>query len=222
MTTRAGPATYGRPVEVWTQVGAALSPEAGAGAWTYAALLPAMVLEGPVATVVGGALAGAGHASLLAVWVLAVGADLVADSLLFAVGRAGHRPRAARWLHRLGLRGERRERLSRRAHEHLGSLVVGAKLVDVGAVPAFLATGLAGVPFHRVLGWNAVCTAVRAGALVALGVLAGRHAQAVLEHWWAAPLAGLALGGGVLAVRALVLRARSAAGRRRGVARAAA
>ena len=95
-------------------------------------------------------------------------------------------------------------------------MIVGAKLVDVGAVPAFLATGMASVPYRRVLAWNAPATAVRAGVLVLLGVLAGRQiAAALLAEPWLAAAAGLALALSLTTIRALVVRVVSRRGARR-------
>ncbi|WP_432564273.1 hypothetical protein [Kineococcus sp. SYSU DK003] len=178
----------------------------------YSVLAPAMVVEGPVATFVGGTLVGAGHAALLVVWLLAFCTDVVLDSALFAVGRlarrAGRFPRAARLAERLGFTADRQEALSRKACDHLPSVVAGAKLVDVGAVPAFLAAGWSGVAYRRFAGWVALLTAVRVSVLVGLGVLTGDHLAARLEGLlaqpWLAVLAGLTLAGLLLAARALV------------------
>jgi membrane protein DedA with SNARE-associated domain len=177
----------------------------------YAALAPAMVLEGPVATFVGGTLVGAGHAALVLVWLLAFGTDLVLDSVLYLLGRAGRRagrhPRAARLTARLGFTAERQDALSRRARDRLGTVVAGAKLVDAGAVPAFLAAGWAGVGYARFLGWTALLTALRVSVLVGLGVLTGEHLAArvegVLDRPWLAVLGGLALAAVLLGARAL-------------------
>ncbi|WP_380170158.1 hypothetical protein ACFEMC_13755 [Kineococcus sp. DHX-1] len=189
----------------------------------YAALLPAMVAEGPVATFAGGALVGAGQAALVAVWLLAFGTDLVLDSGLFLLGRltrragrAGRFGRFGRWAAalaaRLGLTADRQDALARRATDHLPALVAGAKLVDVGAVPAFLAAGWAGVRYRRFAVWVALCTAVRVSVLLGLGLATGERLAAtgpgtvadLLSRPWLTVLAGLALGGALLAVRALV------------------
>ena len=177
----------------------------------YAVLAPAMLLEGPVATFVGGTLVGAGHAALVLVWLLAFGTDVVLDSALYLLGRAGRRagrrPWAARLTARLGFSAGRQDALCRKASDHLGGVVAGAKLVDVGAVPAFLAAGYAGVAYRRFLGWTALLTAVRVSVLVGLGALTGEHLAArvegVLDRPWLAVLGGLCLAAVLLAVRAV-------------------
>ncbi|WP_432544751.1 hypothetical protein [Kineococcus sp. SYSU DK002] len=178
----------------------------------YGVLAPAMALEGPVATFVGGTLVGAGHAGLLVVWALAFAIDVVLDSGLFALGRlarrAGRFPRAAALAARLGFTPDRQERLAARASGHLPAVVAGAKLVDVGAVPAFVAAGWSGVAHRSFLGWTALFTAVKVSVLVGLGVLTGEHlasrVQGVLEHPWVAVVGGLAIGVALLGARTVV------------------
>lgn len=166
----------------------------------YLVLAVLMLLEGPATTVAAGSMVGAGVLALLPVWLLAVAADVVSDSVLFGVGRWGRHPRIRPVLTRLGFGGERAGRLLDGVVRHLPRVVLGAKLVDIGAVPAFLAAGLAGVPYRRFLGWTAAASAARAAVLVALGVLAGQHVTA-LAHSPATTVAfSAALGGCLLAV----------------------
>lgn len=180
---------------------------------TYLALVPALVVEGPVATLVAGTLVGAGHAALTVVWVLAVVVDLVVDSLLFALGRSGRRPGPARLLARLGLTPSRRARLAAAADADLAQLVGAAKLVDAGAVPALLAAGLSGVRYRRFLALAAGFTALRVSALVGAGALLGTHLAArvggLLDRPWLVVLVGLGSGLVLLAGRSLVRRLRA-------------
>lgn len=168
---------------------------------------PAMVLEGPVATLVAGAMVGVGLLGWWPAWGVAVAADLVMDSLLYAIGRSGTGSRGARLLRRLGLTDARREQLNDRIGTHLPRVVLGAKLVDIGAVPAFLAAGLAGVGYRRFLAWNAPATAVRAAVLLGLGALVGsRLSSTVRADPWLVALVGIALGLTLLAIHAAVTR----------------
>lgn len=164
---------------------------------TLAAL---MLLEGPVTTVAAGSLVATGVLALVPVWALAVCADVVGDSLLFLLGRCGRHRRVSPLLIRLGLSGARADRLQDRVGRHLPRVVVGAKLVDLGAVPAFLAAGLAGVRYRRFLGWIALTSAVRAAVLVALGLLAGQHVAALVDTPGAAVALSAALGAVLLTV----------------------
>ncbi|MCZ2824515.1 MULTISPECIES: DedA family protein [unclassified Modestobacter] len=166
----------------------------------YLVLSVLMLLEGPATTVAAGSMVGAGVLALLPVWLLAVSADVVGDSLLYALGRSGRHRRMLPLLARLGVSGARAARLLEDVRRRLPRVVVGAKLVDIGAVPAFLAAGLAGVPYRRFVGWVALTSSARAAVLVALGLLAGPHIAGIASSPWAFVSLSAALGGCVLAV----------------------
>ncbi|MCZ2847323.1 DedA family protein [Modestobacter sp. VKM Ac-2978] len=166
----------------------------------YLVLALLMLLEGPATTVAAGSMVGAGVLALLPVWLLAVSADVVGDSLLFVLGRSGRHGRMLPLLARLGVSGARAARLRKDVRRRLPRVVVGAKLVDIGAVPAFLAAGLAGVPYRRFVGWVAFTSSARAAVLVALGLLAGPHISGIASSPWAFVSLSAALGVGVLAV----------------------
>jgi membrane protein DedA with SNARE-associated domain len=168
---------------------------------------PAMLVEGPIATLMAGAMVGVGLLGWWPAWAAAVAADLIADSLLYLIGRGGTRSGGARLLRRLGLTDDRRDTLRDKVVVNLPRVVLGAKLVDVGAVPAFLAAGLAGVGYRRFLAWNAPATAVRSAVLLGLGAAAGNQlAVTVRTDPWLIALVGLALGLTLLAIHAAITR----------------
>ncbi|MFB9377285.1 hypothetical protein ACFFKU_15615 [Kineococcus gynurae] len=182
--------------------------------WGYLALTAGLVVEGPVATFVGGTLVGSGHANLVAVWVLALVVDLVLDTALVVIGRYarvyGESGTPARLAQLLGFTPERRDRLSRNVSERPGRVVAWAKLVDVGAVPAFLAIGWAGVGLPRLLRWSVPLTALRVSILLALGLALGSslssRVEDLLRQPWLMALVGLGIGLLALGVKALVQR----------------
>lgn len=168
-------------------------------------------LEGPVVTVSAAALAGAGRLPWWGVWLAAVAADVLGDTILYALGRHGDRPRVARILTRLGLTEQRRTALTGEVRNHLPRIVIGAKLVDIGAVPAYLAAGLARVGVRRFLAWIVPATAVRAAVLVGIGHLAGaRLADDLAGRPWLLLVGGVAVGVALLLGRLLVTRAATA------------
>lgn len=165
-------------------------------------------LEGPIVTVAAAALAGAGQLPWWGVWLAALVADVVGDTLLYALGRHGDRPAVARVLARLGLTDARRETLTREVRTHLPRIVIGAKLVDIGAIPAYLAAGLANVGYQRFLAWIIPVTAVRAAVLVGIGYAAGDRLAADLESQpWLLLVGGLAVGVALVVGRLAIVRA---------------
>ena len=189
-------------------LGLGLAPSAGAAGATLALIALGVLVEGPIVTVMAGSLAGAGLLDWWAVLLVAVLADVVADTAFFVLGRAGRRPRVAPVLSRLGLTGDRWETLRATVTENLPRVVLGAKLVDVGAIPAFLATGLAGVRLERFLAWVLPATAVRATVLVGIGSLVGgRLAEELADRPWILVAVGLGVGLVLVTGRALWVRA---------------
>ncbi|QYN33855.1 VTT domain-containing protein [Pseudonocardia sp. DSM 110487] len=171
------------------------------------------LLEGPVVTVTAAALAGAGVLSWWGVWLAAASADVIADTLLYLLGRHGDRGRPRRMLARLGLTDERRDALTVQVHSHLPRVVIAAKLVDLGAVPAFLAAGLAGVGLRRFLAWVVPATAVRSGVLVGVGFLAGeRFSEDLTTRPWLLAVGGLAIGVLLIVGRSAITRRASVGG----------
>lgn len=74
-------------------------------------------------------------------------------------------------------------------------------------MPAFLATGLAGVPHRRFMTWIVPATAVRSSALVGLGALAGAPlANEVIARPELALVTGVVLGATLLAIRVSLTR----------------
>lgn len=168
-------------------------------------------LEGPIVTVSAAALAGAGQLPWWGVWLAAVAADVLGDAILYALGRHGDRPKIARMLARLGLTEQRKEALVSEVHTHLPRIVIGAKLVDIGAVPAYLAAGLSRVGIRRFMAWIVPATAVRAAVLVGIGYLAGdRLADDLAGEPWLLVAGGLTVGVALVLARVLVTRAATA------------
>jgi membrane protein DedA with SNARE-associated domain len=169
------------------------------------------VVEGPVVTVTAAALAAVGVLPWWGVWLAAASADVLADTALHTLGRHGDRGRPRRLLARLGLTDERRDALTVQVHAHLPRVVIAAKLVDLAAVPAFLAAGLAGVGLRRFLAWVVPATAVRSGVLVGIGFLAGnRFSDALTARPWLLAVGGLAFGASLVIGRAVAVRVAAA------------
>lgn len=169
------------------------------------------VVEGPVVTVAAAALAAVGVLPWWGVWLAAASADVLADTLLHTLGRHGGRGGPRRVLAWLGLTDQRRDELTVQVHAHLPRVVIAAKLVDLAAVPAFLAAGLAGVGLPRFLAWVVPATVVRSGVLVGIGFLAGeRFSDHLVARPWLLAVGGIAFGASLVIGRAVAVRLASA------------
>lgn len=125
---------------------------------------PVALVEGPLATLVAGALAGKGTLSLGGVITVATLADLAGDSVLWLVGRH--------------LRHRIPRRFIRRLHptiplsdlrRNAGRILVFGKLTHCLGAPLLVASGMARVPFLPFLGFNLAATIPKITAFALLG-----------------------------------------------------
>ncbi len=180
----------------------------------YLVMFSLMVLEGPLAMVTSGMLVATGLMSFLVVLVLAVVADVGADTAYFFAGRLARRStsngRVTRMLARLGATAERRTRLEAAVQRSLARILIGAKVFDTAAIPVIVTAGGAGVGYLRFLRWNLVITIPKAALLLAVGALIGDRVRPYLT-----PANGLLFAAAGLSVWLTVFGVRRLHGRLR-------
>jgi membrane protein DedA with SNARE-associated domain len=116
------------------------------GGWNYLLLMVLIVVQGPIATMLGGAAAAAGLLNPFGVLGVAVVGNLGADAFWFTMGRASKIGALGRWSRRSQLL----VRVLREVmHEHALKVLLMAKLSIGLAVPAIIAAGLARLPWRR-------------------------------------------------------------------------
>jgi membrane protein DedA with SNARE-associated domain len=132
------------------------------------------LLEGPVATLIGAAMAGRGLLDPAAVFAVAFAGDLVGDGVLYGIGRLS--PALARRLG--GVRADamlaRSGRVHRMMHRRSWQIIALGKLTHVLGFAVILAAGAARVPFGLFLLVSALATLPKVAALVLAGCALGR------------------------------------------------
>lgn len=155
-------------------------------------MAPLALVEGPVVTVVGGALCRAGVLPILGVYLVVVVADLVGDAAMYGLGRlAPWLPQGARA--RLGLSPDRLDLLAGHFRARGAATLVFGKLTHSAGFAVLVAAGAARMPLGRFLAVNLVATLPKAAGFLALGyglgaatagledaILAGSLATAIL------------------------------------------
>lgn len=160
----------------------------------YLLLFPLILLEGPLSTVLAGVLAGAGAMTFALAAVLAVAAELTADTAIFTAGRWGLGGRAEAVLTRSGLTAARRAGLAVAVDGNLPGLLLGAKVADVAAIPVILAAGASGTSYPRFLMWSLALSIPKALLLLTVGAAFGTQAADLLTPTTTAALGLAALG----------------------------
>ena len=150
----------------------------------YLVMFSLMVVEGPLAMVTSGILVANGVMIFLVVLLLAVVADVGADTAYFFAGRLARRStahgRITRLLARLGATAERRARLEASVHRSLARIMLGAKVFDSAAIPVIVTAGGSGVRFLTFLRWNLAFTIPKATLLLLVGALIGDRVRPYL------------------------------------------
>jgi membrane protein DedA with SNARE-associated domain len=146
-------------------------------AYPYLVMFGLMVVEGPLAMVTSGMLVATGAMTFVVAVLLAVVADVGADSAYFFAGRLARRStsdgRVTRLLARAGATAERRARLEASVHRSLARIMLGAKIFDSAAIPVLVTAGGAGVGYLKFLRWNLLLTIPKATLLLLVGALIG-------------------------------------------------
>lgn len=166
----------------WSAMAAGEVPQLGA--WAYVALALLVLIEGPIATLVGAIAASAGV--MRPIWVFAAAAtgNLTADTLWYSLGYMGKSEWLIRWGRIFHLRREQILRLQGEVRENALKLIFIGKLTATLSIPALVATGLAKVPVRRWIGALLVGEVIWTGGLVLAGYKLGeslRQIEAVIQ-----------------------------------------
>ena len=131
---------------------------AGITAWLvqfgYLAIIPFVMLEGPIITVIAGSLCSAGIFKFFIALAVIIFADLVADCLYYAFGRFGKEKFLAKYGHYIGINPARAIQLENHFIGNGGkTLFLGKISHGLGGI-FLVAAGLAGMPLPKFLWYN--------------------------------------------------------------------
>jgi len=144
----------------------------------YIAIIPFIMIEGPIITVICGSLCSFGIFNLFYVYLVIVLADLTADCIYYAIGRLGHGKFLDRYGRFIGINKARALELKNHFHTKGGrTLFLGKISHGVGGV-FLIAAGLAKMPFRRFVLFNTYATLIKSLVLLLLGYFFG---QAILK-----------------------------------------
>jgi len=163
--------------------------------WGLGIIAPLAVVEGPVVTLVSGALVQAGLLGLLPVLVTLVLADLAGDVGLYLAGRHVRSLRRSAWLDRLGITRRRLARLVRGFRRNDARLLVLGKWTHAAGFAVLLAAGVAQMPPRRFVVLTLVATLPKTAVLLGIGGALGGAWDRLEGLWLWLPLvvAGLTL-----------------------------
>ena len=170
------------------------------GNWNYVLLALLVLIEGPIATLLGAVAAASGLLNPYLVFVAASIGNLTADTLWYLLGYSGRIEwlvEHGRWL---GIRRSHIEQLQRDMHAHATKIIFLAKITASFSIPALIAAGLTRVPWRKTFSVVFVGECIWTGGLVIFGY----HYSASLKRLEAGLQVLIALG--TIVFLALILR----------------
>lgn len=139
------------------------------GIWNYILLSFLVIVEGPIATLLGAIAASGGYMRPILVFLVASLSNLCSDLLWYTLGVSGK----IEWiLHvgkHVGLRNHHVKRLERSMLNHAAKIIFIAKLTNGFSLAALVAAGLTRVPIKRWLPSLAIAETIWTGTLVLIG-----------------------------------------------------
>lgn len=173
------------------------------GLWTYIILGLLVLVEGPIATLLGAAAASAGLMRAWGVFLAAAIGNLSADTLWYSLGYLGK----TRWITQFGQRFGIRESLVKHLEQHMikhaTRVLFLAKLTLSFVIPSLIAAGLLRIPWKRWFPTLILAETLWTGSLVLIGFYTTEAIKRV-EQW----VEYAALGVSVLFVVIVILEGR--------------
>jgi membrane protein DedA with SNARE-associated domain len=154
----------------WTNLQNGHLPELGY--WNYFILSFLIVLNGPAATLLGGAAANAGLLRPHYVFLAGITGNLIADVFWYNVGARGKTDWILKRGARFGVRQKHLDKLSEGMKQHVVKILLMAKISVGLAVPTLLVAGITRVPWKKWFPVVFLGEAVWTGLLVLIGYFA--------------------------------------------------
>ena len=140
----------------------------------YWLLFPAVVFEGPIATIIAGFLSAHGQLNFLISFVVVIIADTLADLGYYALGAFGGASISERFKARLGITDERLATLQASFHSHGWKAFLTGKVLHGPGVAVLIAAGAARYPLVQYLIFNVGITLVKSFILLLIGYYFGQ------------------------------------------------
>lgn len=176
--------------------------------YKYILLFPIALVEGPIVSVLGGFLASSGHLNPVAVFVVVLLGDLVADTVYYFLGRYGGASFIRKYGKYLRISDAAVQRLESHFQKHAGKTLFAAKFAHGLGFMTLFAAGMSGMPYRKFMVLNFLSAALKSAVLVIIGYYFGYAYQRINDYlsYTAYILIGLAVTlvvGYIMAMRRL-------------------
>jgi membrane protein DedA with SNARE-associated domain len=145
------------------------------GAWAYLVIAVLVIVEGPIATLVGAVAASAGYLKPGLVFISAASGNLISDTLWYLLGYLGNIEWVSQYGRYVGLQRQQVERMQQIIEKRVLQILFVAKLTLGFVIPVLIATGLSRIPIRRWFGALFTAECIWTGTLVIVGYNFGRY-----------------------------------------------
>ncbi len=143
-------------------------------AYKYLVLFPLVFIEGPVVTITAGFASSLGIMNLAVALAVVIVADLVADSLYYAIGRFGREKFVGKWGHFIGIDAKKAIYLEDNFSHHIGKSLWIGKTTLVRGIAFLVTAGLVRYPFKKFFTINLIATSIKSLIFILIGFYFGQ------------------------------------------------
>lgn len=137
-------------------------------------LLPLMIIEGPIVTVIAAFLASLGVLNIVLVYFLALLGNILGDLNYYAIGRFGRERFIKKYGKYIGLHEKHIEYLEQYYKNHFLKTIFIAKITEAPVIPTLVAAGLAKVDMKKYLLLTSAIEVPKVFIIVIIGFYFGK------------------------------------------------
>lgn len=142
--------------------------------YKYFLLLPIVIVEGPIITVIAGFIVSLGFMNLIITYMVVVLGDVGGDIIYYAIGRWGREKFLQRWGKYIGFPIEKVVPVEKHFEKHgAKTLFIGKMAHGIGGI-LLVAAGLVKMPFLKFVSANFFATLLKSLVLLLLGYFFGQ------------------------------------------------
>ncbi len=151
--------------------------------WSYLVILVAVILEGPVATLLGGVWASTGRVNVLPILGVAILAGILADSFWYYLGYFGREKVIDRWGRYLNLNAETIGKMEDVLFgDGVARVLFTAKLTSVLIIPTLIAAGMSAMGWRKVMRSMIAAQVLWSLALITVGFIAADSISVINQY----------------------------------------
>lgn len=148
----------------------------------YWILLPLMIMEGPIVTLIAAFMASVGVFDVWIVLILSVAGDLIGDVIFYGIGRRWGMPFVDRYGKYFGISHKIVFRMEKFFIRHGGKTIFLVKSTTGLCWATFIAAGIIKMLFRKFLFYSLIGGLVWSGALVAVGYFFGYLYEQIAQY----------------------------------------